>query len=87
MNTSFLLTSNKKFDRNSYLIPNTLEFSAIRLKSAIVNFKEQNVTNHVAYRSFSNENETVPSPNIKTPFVIPDGAYTPVEYAETLQHW
>ena len=84
MNSSFLLTSNKRFDRNSFLIPDTMNMKGIRLKSAIINFSEINVKNHVVYRSFSSDTEDVPSPNIKEPFVIPDGSYTPDEYAKKL---
>lgn len=84
MNKSFLLTSNKRFDRNSYLIPNSMEFAGIRLKSAIINFSEENVVGHVAYRSFSSESETEPAPNIKVPYTVPDGSYTPDEYATAL---
>ena len=84
MNSSFLLTSNKRFDKRSYLIPSSVNMKAIRLKSAIINFSEQNVSNHVFYKSFSDENEDVPAPNIREPFVIPDGHYTPDEYAKTM---
>ena len=84
MNSSFLITSNKRFDGNSFLIPNTMNIKGIRLKSAIINLPEINVRNHVAYRLFSDENSDEPSPNIKEEFRIPDGYYTQEQYASKL---
>lgn len=85
MNSSFLLTSNKRFDGNSYLIPNQMQFTAIRLKSAIINFSEKNVVGHRALLRVSHINETTPHSQGQV-FEIPDGSYTPEQYAKTLEN-
>ena len=85
MNSSFLLTSNKRFDGSSYFIPNEMRFSAIRLKSAIVNYSEKNIQGHQVTIRISNVASEVPTSGPQV-FSIPDGHYTQQEYATTLSN-
>lgn len=85
MNKSFLLTSNKHFEGSAYLIPSEMRFSGIRLKSAIINFSEQNVVGHQLSIRTSDVSSEVPTSSAQT-FSIADGAYTPEQYAATVQN-
>ena len=84
MNSSFLLTNKQQLDRNTYLIPNELDVKAIKLKSAIINFTELNVTGHEIWYSVSAVGTHTPPPSHQV-FTVPDGSYTPEQYAAKLQ--
>lgn len=84
MNSSFLLTNQQQLDRNTYLIPNQLNIKAIKLKSAIINYTELNVVGHQARLSVSSVGTHTPPATFEV-FNIPDGAYTPEQYAAKLQ--
>lgn len=85
-NSSFLLTSAKRLAANTYHVPEQLVIKGIRLKSAIVNFHQKNVEGHVMFQSSKYANGTNPHTHeFPEELVIPDGTYTPAQYASTLQ--
>jgi hypothetical protein len=84
MNHSFLITNQQQIDTNRYLIPNRLKIKAIKVRTALINFTEKNVVEHEARLGVSAVGIHTSPPTFET-FHIPDGAYTPQQYADKLK--